>query len=256
MCKFDFSQNCMKTVANILLIIGLLGCGQQKSKNSIIKTQDTVIQTKSNIEREIKILGLPIGFSLDTLHNFDKSRNLETFVSVPISGITDVDNKVKSEIENQKNDFIGSLDKMIKEDKRILTTVNSDFHTEPISVYKGERIVSYLFIVSYYHGGAAHPMTMYYSFNFDLQTKKAVAFDDYFDVKTKADTTYFIDNITKAINREGIYVSKLNDIDFNIENDTISFNFDDYEIASYAKGILQGRINKNKLNDRIKTTYR
>lgn len=246
----------MKTVTIILFLIGLWGCGQQKSRNSNAKAQDTLTQEKRNVEKETKVLELPLGFRLDTLHNIDKSRNLETFVSVPISGISEVDERVKSEIDTQKNDFVKSLDKMIKEDKGILTTVNSDFHAEPISVYKGKRIVSYLFIVSYYHGGAVHPMTMYYSFNFNLQTKKTVTFDDYFDVKTKADTTYFIDNITKAINREGIYVSKLKDIDFNIENDTISFNFDDYEIASYAEGILRGRINKNKLNDRIKTTYR
>jgi hypothetical protein len=62
--------------------------------------------------------------------------------------------------------------------------------------------------------------------------------------------------ITKAIGREGVFVSNLNGIDFNIEQDTISFNFDDYEIASYAEGIMQGRIHRQKLNDRIKTTYR
>lgn len=78
----NVSGNCMKTVANILLIIGLWGCGQQKSKDCIVKTQDTVMQTMRDIEREIKILGLPIGFSVDTLHNFDKSRNLEIFVSI------------------------------------------------------------------------------------------------------------------------------------------------------------------------------
>jgi hypothetical protein len=246
----------MKTVTSILLIIGLFGCGQQRSKNSIVKTQDTLNQTQKNIEEKIKPLEVPTGFLLDTLHNFDKSRNLETFISVPISGIIEVDNKVKTEIENQKSDFISSLDKMIKEDKEILTTINSDFHAEPISVYKGKKIISYLFIVSYYHGGAAHPMTMYYSFNFDFQTKQQIAFNDFFIIKTNADTLYFTDIITKAINREEVNVSKLKDIDFNIENDTISFNFDDYEIASYAEGVLRGRINRNKLNDRIRTTYR
>ena len=64
------------------------------------------------------------------------------------------------------------------------------------------------------------------------------------------------DIITKSIGREGIFVNELNNIDFNIEQDTISFNFDNYEIASYGAGIIQGRIQKHKLNEKIKTTYR
>ncbi len=45
-------------------------------------------------------------------------------------------------------------------------------------------------------------------------------------------------------------------MDFSMEKDTISFNFDDYEIARYAEGIIQARINKSLLKKYIKSNYR
>jgi hypothetical protein len=49
---------------------------------------------------------------------------------------------------------------------------------------------------------------------------------------------------------------KLYDLDFNIEKDTISFNFSDYEIACYAEGLIQAKIHKKELYNKIRTNYR
>ncbi len=251
----------MKTIAHILIIIGLLGCGQGERKlNDQTDSQDSTFNeteiVRHSIEDLVPTLNLPKGFRLDTIQKTDTARNLSIFISIPVSGIKQLDKVVFDDIEKQKNDFIRSLDQMIKEDKGILSSINSDFQAEPVSVYKDGKVTSILYIVSYYQGGAAHPMTMYYSFNFDNKTQKRISFSDYFIVKNLADTVFMTDLITKAIGREGVFVSNLKGIDFNIEQDTISFNFDDYEIASYAEGIMQGRIHRQKLNDRVKTTYR
>ena len=255
------SGNCMKTIALILILIGLLECGQGERKlNDHADSQDSTL-TKTEIVRHsiedlVPTINLPKGFRLDTIQKTDTARNLSIFISIPVSGIKELDKVVFDEIEKQKNDFIRSLDQMIKEDDGILSTINSDFQAEPVSVFKDCKVTSILYIVSYYHGGAAHPMTMYYSFNFDNKTQKRISFFDYFIIKNTADTVFMIELITRAIGREGVFVSNLKGIDFNIEQDTISFNFDDYEIASYAEGIMQGRIHRQKLNNKVKATYR
>ncbi len=251
----------MKTIVYISILIGLLGCGQGKGKlNNQPEIQDSTVNkteiVRHSMEDIVPTLNLPEGFRLETIQKTDTARNLSIFISIPVSGIKQVDKVVFEEIEKQKDDFIRSLDQMIREDKEILSSINSDFQAEPVSVFKDSIVTSILYIVSFYHSGAAHPMTMYYSFNFDNKLQKRISFSDYFIFKNLADTVFMTELITKAIGREGIFVSNLKCIDFNIEQDTISFNFDDYEIASYAEGIMQGRIHRKNLNDRVKKTYR
>lgn len=241
--------------------MGLLGCGQGERKlNVLTDSKDSTLIENGIVRHSIVDLvppiNLPTGFRLDTIQKNDTTRNLSIFISIPISGIKQIDKILLDEIKKQKDDFIRSLDEIIKEDKGILSSINSDFHAEPISVFKDNKVTSILYIVSYYHSGAAHPMTMYYSFNFNSKTLKRISFSDYFNVKIKVDTAFMTDQITRAIGRQGVFVSDLKEIDFNIEQDTISFNFDDYEIASYAEGIIQGRIHRQKLNEKIKATYR
>lgn len=251
----------MKTIAHLSILIGLFGCRQGEGKlNDQTEIQDSTINNteivRHGIEDIVPTLNLPEGFRLDTIQKTDTARNLSIFISFPVSGMKQLDKVVFDEIEKQKNDFIRSLDLMIIEKKGRMSSINSDFQAEPVSVFKDGKVTSILYIVSYYHGGAAHPITMYYSFNFDNKTQKRISFSDYFIVKNLADTIFMTDLITKAIGREGVFVSNLKGIDFNIEQDTISFNFDDYEIASYADGIMQGRIHRQKLKNRIKGTYR
>lgn len=56
----------------------------------------------------------------------------------------------------------------------MLKAVPSDFYAAPVSIFKDHKITSYLFIVSYYHAGAAHPMTMYFALT--LTTRRAKEF--------------------------------------------------------------------------------
>jgi len=226
---------------------------QSIQKDSVLSISEKV---KYSIEQLIPPINLPSGFRLDRIQRNDTARNLSIFVSVPISGISHIDKVVFEGIEKQKNDFIKGLDERIKEDKEILNTVNSDFQAAPISVFKDNKVTSVLFLVSCYYGGAPHPVSRYYSFNFDNRSLKRIYFSDFFTVKTRTDSNHIKDLITMAVGREGIFVSDVKDIDFNIEEDTISFNFDDYEIASYAEGIIQGRMHRKVINENIRTIYR
>lgn len=250
----------MKIIVNILFVLVLISCGQVEQKINTQEFKQDTIKSENEIVRHsigeiVPPINLPEGFRLDTIQKNDTTRNLSIFISIPVSGIKTIDKIVFEYIDKQKKDFIKSLDEMIKDNNGILSSINSDFQAEPISVFKNNKVTSILYIISYYHGGSVHPMTMYYSFNFDNSTQKTISFTDYFMVKTKADTTSMTELISKSIGREGIFVYDLKGIDFNIEKDTISFNFDDYEIASYSEGIMQARIPSNKLHHKIKLKY-
>lgn len=132
----------------------------------------------------------------------------------------------------------------------------SGFYINPVSVYKDEKIVSYCFEISSDHAGAAHPFTEYYSFNYDLKRNKQFTFSDYFNVRSSQDTQIFIRIINEAINRPYIEVGKIDGLDFNIEKDSIAFNFDDYEIASYAEGIIKAKVVRETLRQFVKNNNR
>jgi hypothetical protein len=62
--------------------------------------------------------------------------------------------------------------------------------------------------------------------------------------------------INKAINRQNIGVNNIYKMDFCLIKDSISFNFSDYEIASYGDGIIQAHVSRQSLNNLIKKIYR
>ena len=238
----------------------LLGCSEANNTRKIEQPENNAEKSKeiilNSISAMIPPISLPQWFKLDTIQQIDSTRNLAIFYSLPNSKYKEIDKMVKTDIESQLFDFVKSLDHEILADKSILNTINSDFQAEPVSIFVDDKIISYLYIVSYYHGGAVHPMTMYYSLNFNKTTKKRLKDSDFWNIKTKADSTFVTNLITESINQKGIVVNDFKKLDYNIEKDSISFNFDDYEIASYAAGIIRGKIAKKKLIDKINLKYR
>jgi hypothetical protein len=246
-----------KTTFILLIIVFAISCGPNKPEINQTKSDISGVSKTTNQENQAQEkLKLPEGIKLDSIIFSDEKRKLEIFILIPVSGISKLDKALRIELENRKNNFIESVDKRIEEDKGQMSEIGSDFDVNLVSAYKDKDIISYCFVISFYHGGAAHPMTIYYSFNYDLKREKKITFSDYFNVESTKDTIFLTDLMTKAINTENISVTNLNDMDFNIEKDTISFNFDDYEIASYAEGIIQARINKSLLKKNIKSNYR
>ena len=166
------------------------------------------------------------------------------------------DNQVSAYIMQRLKSYRLSLDTLIQNEPSMLQAVPSGFYVDPVSVFRDDKIISYCFIINSDHAGAAHPFTEYYSFNYDLKKNKPIAFSDYFNVHSKQDTQSFISNINRAIDRPNIEVDKLDGIDFNIEKDSVAFNFDDYEIASYAEGIIKAKVAKQTLKQFVTTKNR
>ncbi len=245
-----------------MIFLGLIltfSCQQHSktSKEYTVSPHDTSTQSniiQSNLDEAIK---LPKGFSLDSTIIFDSARHAEIQIVVPTyKGATSFNKQVSDYIKKRQKDYRLSLDTLIQNEPSMLQAVPSNFNVDPVSVFKDDKIVSYCFIISSDHAGAAHPFTEYYSFNYDLKKNRPFAFSDYFKVRSKQKTQSFISIINRAIDRPNIGVDKLDGIDFNIEKDSVAFNFDDYEIASYAEGIIKAKVAKQILKQFVTNNNR
>lgn len=179
---------------------------------------------------------------LDTLSMKDSTANCEILIVTPVCDINEFDTCIKNELLRQKDQFIESIVKPEFSPNETHPPFISSFMASPSSIYSDRKIVSYSFTVFNYMAGAAHPMSSYYSFNFDKKKKARISFSDFFRLTSKADTTTLLDIINKSINREGVSLDSLYELDFNFIKDTVSFNFDCYEIACYAEGIIQSKV--------------
>ena len=236
----------------MLGLVLIVSCNQSKtnSANQIDKYEFTNLRISDSLK-------LPKGFQIDSTLKFDTSRNSEIQLIVPkYINSTNFDTEVSTYIQKRLADFITSLDTLIQEDHSMVLSSPSSFIVNPVSVYKNNTLLSYCFIISSDHAGAAHPLTKYYSFNYDLSKETQINLFDYFNIKSTKDTACLKYIINKAIGRPNIGIDKLYNIDFNIESDSIAFNFDDYEIASYAEGIIKAKVDKRDLQKLVVNNYR
>ncbi len=203
--------------------------------------------------KELKVF--PHEISVDTIDTYDSVRNLKIYVEIPISGIAKLDSAVDSHILNQRDQFLEKLDQMISNDPIMLNTISSMFTTELVSVYNDDHLTSYCFAIDYYTAGAAHGKRTYNSFNYDLSDGEQISFENYFEVRSKEDTLFFLEMISNNLNNEWLSLSDLKTIDFNIEQDTISFNFGDYEIGPYSAGSPRVKIHRRHLENKTNSRY-
>ena len=194
-------------------------------------------------------------FEIDKVVYNDEAKRLQTVVSIPISGIVNLDKSVKTEILLDRDKFIKNLAERIANDNGEMSEIGSDYSCEIESIFEDEKFISYSLIISDYYGGSAHPVSRFKTYNFDLKKKSIVRFGELFSVKTKSDTLELISIMNKAINNENAEVKRLDKMEFNFSKDSISFNFDDYEIASYAEGLIKATVSKEHLKKFINSNY-
>jgi hypothetical protein len=194
-------------------------------------------------------------FHFDTLK--DAKLQITYEIKVPIlksdSILTSV---IQDSIQTHKQRFKDHVVELIAEDSTMLNSVGSFFSASPVSIYKDSINISVCYIFSTYFAGNVHGLEVFKSFNFDRNLKRLINFEDYFKVTTQQDSLSIKDLINKAINRSNIGISNIYKMDFCLIKDSISFNFSDYEIASYAEGYIQAHIPKNSLGKYINKIYR
>ena len=177
-------------------------------------------------------------------------------MTIPISGISNLDSIVRNDILNEKNWFEDEIKERIAEDNGKMSELFSDYSCGLLSLFEDKNFISYSFTNSQYFAGAAHGMTRYISYNYDLKRNKLVSFSEFFNLKSEKDSIFLMNLMTRRIALENVEVNTFENMDFNLTKDSISFNFDDYEIASYAEGAIQVKIGKKEIANLINKNYR
>jgi len=195
-------------------------------------------------------------FKIDTIKTEDKKNQVYVFLTIPISGIPNLDKIVRNDILTEKEQFEDEIKERIAEDNGKMSELFSDYSCGLINLFEDKKFISYSFTNSQYSAGAAHGMTRYISYNYDLKRNKSISFNEFFNLKSEKDSIFLMNLMTRRIALENVEVNTLENIDFNLTKDSISFNFDDYEIASYAEGAIQVKIGKKEIANLINKNYR
>jgi hypothetical protein len=208
-------------------------------------------------------IAIPQGLKLDSLIDKNSEKRADLKVLFLRSGNNSFDNLVKDSLVKMNNKFLSGIDKdflinidtMIKEGSE-RAKEPSYFYAKPLQAWIDSSLISYNFQICNYLVESSHPVDLFCSFNYSRKTNKVIRFNDYFDLKSNKDTLFLIDLINKAIGIKGVSVDKVANLKFNIECDTIRFNFNDYEITSYSNGLIQASILKNDIKRIINKNWR
>ena len=211
----------------------------------------------SQASSSINHLTTPNDFYIDSIRAKDERLQITFDIEMPIFKADSICTLIiQKEIQIHKQNFIDRVKELISKDSNMLNSVGSFFSANPVLIYQDTSFTSTCFVISTYFAGNAHPLTIFKSFNFDRKLNRLVDFKDYFNVSTQVDSLIMKELINKAINRQNIGVNNIYKMDFCLIKDSISFNFSDYEIASYGDGFIQAHVSRQSLNNLIKKIYR
>src|SRR5260221_3174713 len=212
-------------------------------------------QTNALVSNSSAITNLPDGVFLDRQSFVDSAKFLTVEIVIPKTNVKELQSAQKlliSLIEKEKIKFVET----ITPDPRMRNAASGNgFTVFPQELYKDNKIISFLFENSYYHAGAAHPKSDFYTFNYDIQKQRQLNITDYFKLESDKDKDALVQLINSTFDNENIKVKKFYDFDFNIKNETVTFNFDDYEVASYAFGLQRLPFNKSQIARFINSEY-
>jgi hypothetical protein len=241
-----------------IILTFLVACGENKNTY-----HETTLTTDKNNRTEIQRLTsdsvsiyLPQDFYLERLNFYDSSRFLTIDIVQPKTDLKQLQSALEllSKIINkEKTKFIDTF----KPDERMREAASGNhFSVYPEELYKDDKIISVLIQISYYYAGAAHPFSMDYSFNYNIHDQRQISFEDFFTFKSNKDKEDLIQLINSKFEDESIRVDKFYDFDFNINAKMVTFNFDNYEVASYAFGLQRATINKDQIENYVNSVYR
>lgn len=123
------------------------------------------------------------------------------------------------------------------------------------SVHQDSTSISIRCRSTWYEGGP-HGLPQYHTFNFDKQTGSEITFEDYFQLHSVQDSQKVVALVNEGLRNPNLSISEVYPIKFNIEGDSVSFNFDAYELESYAYGMPRACVAKVDLGSLIHEKYR
>lgn len=220
------------------------GCSRESNPPADSVVGDTLQATS--------LIQLPQGYSLDTIIYYDSSLFNDVFIVVPVS-VNDVEDEiVQKEIKSRLSRFESEIDT----NEAALYSSGNSFAAYISSICIRGNLISYCYVIDIYRSGAAHGMCVYESFNYNMNEKKLITFDDFFRLESHEDTALLLTEIKSDIRSRNMSLEALYQLDFCLLDDSIAFNFDDYEIASYSEGTSQAIVSRTKIGKLIREKYR
>lgn len=155
----------------------------------------------------------------------------------PQFDIPDIDAQIRSDVERALTEF-----RALPKNPSDSATQKNTFTGRFENAYRGEDIVSVKLILSQYTGGA-HNLTLISGVSFDRKTGKRLLLNDALpyigkSVETISEvaTAQFKEKFGEGFFSEGATSNPENFSSFVIEKDTVTFIFQQYQVAAYAFG--------------------
>jgi hypothetical protein len=158
-------------------------------------------------------------------------------VVYPHLGIPTIDSHIQSDIKQALDEF-----KNQEPNPRDSATPQNSFFGRFEDVYVGPDVVSMKLILSQYTGGA-HPMTLFSGVNFDRATGKRLGLADALaligksvDDVSRESSTQFTKKFGADFFSDGATNNPENFSSFLIGKDSVTFIFQQYQVAAYVNG--------------------
>jgi hypothetical protein len=235
----------------VLATLLIAGCSETEPPRADPAPPAAQDSTADVVPIETAMPPLSPGYSLDTIAYYDSVLANDVFMVFPVSANAGPDEFVRRQIQSKLTDFASGIDPA----ETALYSVGNSFYATVSSIGERGNVISYCYTIDIYRSGAAHGMIVYETFNYDTQKKKLVTFNDYFDIQSHNDTLLLLNAITTRLNVNYTF-DALYELDFCLLGDSIAFNFDDYEIASYAEGTSRAVVDRKEISGLISKSYR
>ena len=204
----------------------------------------------------------PIVAQVDTQTITKNTEYINSIINIPMVIIED---KTVEKVINEKikNDIMESYYKVEKDAKAYLSNTPKEYiqpyvYNVDFSVKKNSDNMLSILITYYQHSGGAHGFYEHKSYNIYTEDGKNLNLNDLF--KENSDYKNVINEIIREKikdSKEGIYNFKSikDNQKFYIEDDKIVIYFDLYEIAPFAAGIPEFRIDLNSISHILNEKY-
>ena len=253
----------MKHKILIGLLILLSGCLPNKKPDAKIpKSDSSLVQIEYSPPTQlIEDALIPEGFKVDNIEDIDKANNISYLMEIPTTdfpGFQEFLNPrisiLKKEMQVRTGKRKSKMKKALADDPAQLSRMYSfDFY--PQSIYQDSTCISMRFWGTWYEGGP-HGLPEYYTFNFDKETGSEINFEDYFQLTSAQDSQILVDLVNEGLQNPNLSFDEIYPIKFNIEEDSVSFNFDAYDLEAYAYGMPRAYVSKLKLGSLVNEKYR
>jgi hypothetical protein len=247
----------MKPVVAFLVFLQICSCTSKVKHRTAPETSKLPRSDTFKLEYSSH-LKVPQGVYLDTVNTVDQHSGGKEITILPRlkdRELSSIDRALVSELTKRLLENaaiqIGSGKSVEVNDWTIVT--------EPVSMYKSDKLISYAFISTYDDALAMRPFRRYISVNYNLQAKKILHLNDYFNIVTQADTAMLSYMIYAAVGEWDNPYWQFNEydnlIDFAVDEEKLYFYFDQFSAGGNPCG-LEGSAKKNYYLNLIRNEYR